>query len=93
MGPRPMRVWWKEGMTLPDQGKSGGGLGRPKSAAPLDWYGWPLTVTTVILGAVGSKLIVGAFFKKYKPLAPESTMAVWSSWLRRLWALRGGGYG
>ena len=24
MGPRPMRVWWKEGMTLSARGKSGG---------------------------------------------------------------------
>ena len=78
MGPRHMRVWRKEGMSLPAQGKSGGMLGRPKSAAPLNWRGLPLAVPTVILGAVGSKLIVGAFFEKYKPLASESTMAVWS---------------
>ena len=62
MGPRPMRVWWKEGMTLPAWGKSGGGLGIPKSAAPLDWCGWPIAVPTVIVGAVGSKLIFGSFF-------------------------------
>ena len=64
MGPRPMRVWWKEGMTLPAQGKSGGRLGITKSAAPLYWWFLPLTVPMVILGAVGSKLIVGAFIEK-----------------------------
>ena len=64
MGPRPMGVWWKEGTTLQDQEKSGGSLGRLKSAAPLDWCGCPLAVPTVILGAVGSKLIVGEFFEK-----------------------------
>ena len=53
MGPRPMRVWRKEGITLPAQGKSGVRLGRPKSAEPLYWCGWPLAVPTVILGAVG----------------------------------------
>ena len=53
MDPRPMRVWWKEGMTLTARGKSGGRLGRPKLAAPLDWCCWPLAVPTVILGAVG----------------------------------------
>ena len=51
-------------MTLPSQGKSRGRLGIPTSAAPLDWCGWPLAVPTVILGAVGSKLIVGAFLEK-----------------------------
>ena len=61
---RPMRVWWKKGVTLPAQGKSRGRLGRPKLAARLDWCGWPLAVPTVILGVVGSKLIVGAFFEK-----------------------------
>ena len=61
---RPMRVWWKYGTTLPAQGKSGGRLGRPKLMAPLDWCGWPLAAPTVILGAVVSKLIVGAFFEK-----------------------------
>ena len=93
MGPRPMSVWWKEGITFPSWGGSGGRLGIPKLADPLDWCGWPLAVVTVILGAVGSKLIVGAFFDKYNPLAPDSMMAVWSPWLRGLWALRGGGYG
>ena len=64
MGPRPMRVWWKYGIILPARGKSGGRLVRPKSAAPLDWCGWPLAVPTVILGVVGSKLIVGTYFEK-----------------------------
>ena len=64
MGPRPMGVWWKEGVTFPARGKSGGRLGRPKSAAPLEWFDWPLAVPMVILGAVGLKLIVGAFFEK-----------------------------
>ena len=45
-------------------GEVQGRLGIPKSEAPLDWCGWPLAVPTVILGAVGSKLIVGAFFEK-----------------------------
>ena len=36
----------------------------PKSAEPLDWCGWMLADPTVIVGAVGSKLIVGAFFEK-----------------------------
>ena len=39
-------------------------LGIPKSEEPLDWCGWSLAVLTVILGAFGSKLIVGAFFEK-----------------------------
>ena len=55
---------WKEGMTLPVQGKSVGKLGIPKSAEPLDLCGWPLAVPTVIIGAVESKLIVGALFEK-----------------------------
>ena len=88
MGARRMRIGWKDGTTLPAQGKYGGRLGRPKSVAPLDWCGWPLAAPTVILGAVGSNLIVG---KKYKPLAPESTIAMWSLWLRGIWAFRGGG--
>ena len=53
MGLRPIRVWWKEGMPLLAQGKLGGRLGIPMSAAPLDWCGWPLAVPTVILGAAG----------------------------------------
>ena len=68
-------------MTLPDRGESGGRLVILKSEAPLDWCGWPLAVPTAILGAVGSKLIFGAFFEKWNPLAPESMVAVWSSWL------------
>ena len=62
MGPKPMRVWQKEVTTLSARGKSRGRLGRPKLAAPLDWCGWSLAVPTVILGAVGSKLIVDVFF-------------------------------
>ena len=69
-----------------------GKLGIPKSAEPLDWCGWPLAVPTVIVGAVGSKLIVGAFFEKYNPLALESIMVVWSLWwLRWLRKMKGGG--
>ena len=49
-------------MTLPDRGKFVSKLGIPKSYEPLDWCSWPLAVPTVIVGAVGSKLIVGAFF-------------------------------
>ena len=64
MGPRPIRVWWKDGMTLPDRGKSWGKLGIPNSAEPLDGCSWPLEVPMVIVGAFGSKLIVGAFFEK-----------------------------
>ena len=45
-------------------GEVQGRLGIPKLEAPLDWCGWLLAVPTVILGAVGSKLIVGAFFEK-----------------------------
>ena len=93
MGPRPMRVCWKEGMTFSGQGKSGGRFGILKLAAPLYWCGWSLAVPTVILGAVVSKLIVGAFFGKYNPLALESMMEVWSSWLLGIWTFRGGGYG
>ena len=59
-----MIVWWKDGINLPDEDKSGGRLGRPKSTAPVDWCGWPLAVPTVIFCAVGSKLIVGACFEK-----------------------------
>ena len=51
-------------MTFPDWGKSGGRLEIPKAEAPLDWCGWTLAVPTLILGAVGSKFIVGAFFEK-----------------------------
>ena len=61
---RPIRVWWKEGTTLPAREKSGGKLGITKSAETLDWCGWTLVVPTVIVGAVGSKFIVGAFFEK-----------------------------
>ena len=64
MGPRLIRVWWKEGMTFPARGKSGGELVITKSAEPLDWCGWSLAFPTVIVCAVGSKLIVGAFFEK-----------------------------
>ena len=49
-------------MTLPEQGKSVGKLGIPKLAESLDWCGWSLSVPTVIVGAVGSKLIFGSFF-------------------------------
>ena len=63
MSPKPIKVWWKEGMNLPAWGKSGSKLVIPKSADALDWYGWSLAVPTVIVGAVGSKLIVGAFFR------------------------------
>ena len=52
-------------------------LGITKSAEPLDWCGWPLAVPTVIVGAVGSKLIVGVFFEKYNILAQEYMIAVW----------------
>ena len=76
---------------MPDWGESVGKLGIPKSDEPLDWCGWPLAVPTVIVGEVGSKLIVGAFFEKYNPLAPESTIAVWLLWLFRLRNLKGGG--
>ena len=51
-------------MTLPDGWKSAVKLVIPKSAAPLDRWGWPLAVPTVIVGVVGSKLIIGAFFEK-----------------------------
>ena len=52
------------GNDLAGSGKSVGKLGIPKSDEPLDWCGWPLAVPTVIVGAVGSKLIFGAFFEK-----------------------------
>ena len=78
-------------MNLPDRWNSVGNLGTPNSAEPLDWCGWPLAVPTVIVCAFGSKLIVGAFFEKYNPLAPESTIAVLSLWLRRIRNLKGGG--
>ena len=68
-----------------------GKLGIPKSDEPLDWCGWPLAVPMVIISAVGSKLIVGPFFYKYNPLAPESTSAVWLLWLSCLRNLKGGG--
>ena len=91
---RSIRVWWKEVMILPAQGKSGGKLGIPKSAEPIYWCGWPLAVPTVIVGAVGSKLIVGVFFEKYNILAPEYMIEVWYlGWLFWLWTLKGGGYG
>ena len=51
-------------MNLLDRGMLVGKLGIPKSTEPLDWCGWPLAVPTVIIGAVWSKLIVGAFFEK-----------------------------
>ena len=63
MGMRPIRVWWKEGMNFSARGKSGGKLGTTKYVDTLDCCGWPLAVPTVIVGAVGSKLIVGAFFE------------------------------
>ena len=50
-------------MTFPDWGKLVVNLGIPKLAKPLDWCGWPLAVPAVIVGAVGSKLIIGAFFE------------------------------
>ena len=59
-----MRVWWKDGITLPARGEFRGRLGIPELVSPLDWCGWPLAVPTVIVGAVGSKLIVGEFFEK-----------------------------
>ena len=51
-------------MNLTDRGKLVGKLGIPNSAEPLDWCGWQLAVPTVIVGVIGSKLIVGAFFEK-----------------------------
>ena len=51
-------------MTLPDRGKPVGKLVIPKSDEPIDWCGWPLAVPMVIVGAVGSKLIIAAFFEK-----------------------------
>ena len=78
-------------MTLPYLGESVGKLGIPKSAEPLDWCGWPLAVPTAIVGAVGSKFIVGAYFENYNPLAPDSTIAVWLLWLRWLQNLKWGG--
>ena len=50
-------------MNFPARGKSVGKLGMTKSAEPLYWCGWPLAVPTVIVGAVGSKFIVGAFLR------------------------------
>ena len=44
--------------------KSGGQVGKTQVGDALDLCGWPLAVPTVILGAVGSKLIVGVFFEK-----------------------------
>ena len=51
-------------MNLMDRGKLVGNLGIPKLAEPLDWCSWPLAVPTVIVGTVGSKLIIGAVFEK-----------------------------
>ena len=79
-------------MNFTDWGKSVGMLGRPKLAAPLDWWGWPLALHTVTVGAVGSKLIKGASLEKYNPLAPESTITVRSLLLRRCCNLVGGDY-
>ena len=45
-------------MTFPARGKSVGKLVIFNSVEPLDWCGWLLAVCTVIVGAVGSKLIV-----------------------------------
>ena len=64
MGPRPIKVCRKEGMNVHDRGKSEDKFGIPNLAAPLDRCSWPLAFTTVIVGAVRSKLIIGAFFEK-----------------------------
>ena len=57
MGPSPIKVCWKEGMNVHHWGIT-------NLDAPLDRCSWPLAFTTVIVGAVRSKLIIGAFFEK-----------------------------
>ena len=76
MGPIPIKVCLKEGVTLSDRGKYVGKFGRPKSSVTPYWWGWPLAVPTVTVGVVASKLITGASLEKYNPLAPESTISV-----------------
>ena len=38
MGLRPIKVCWKEGITVPDQVKLEGKFGITNSVAPIDWW-------------------------------------------------------
>ena len=42
----------------------------------VDFWTCPVVVPTAIAGAVGLVLMTGAFGAKYRPDAPESTIAV-----------------
>ena len=60
MGPKPTRVYLKDGMINPAVGKSFSSWGSEKSAVAVDLLTCLLATPTMIEGAVGSVFVVGA---------------------------------
>ena len=51
-------------------------MGKASWPVAVDFCTCPVAVPTTIAGAAGLVLITGAFGEKYRPDAPESTIAV-----------------
>ena len=76
MGPRPTRVFGKDGMIWPVLGNVLGRFGSASLPVPADDLTCPVAVPTLIRGASGLTSRIGASSEKYMLLAPESTIAV-----------------
>ena len=57
-------------------GKVLGRLGKASWPVAVEFFTCPVAVPTAIAGAAGLMLVTSAFGKKYRPDAPESTIAV-----------------
>jgi len=73
-----MSVCWKPGMTWPVRGKSVGNWGNANVAVAVERWTCPVAVPTAMEGALGLRLQTGAAGEKYIPVAPESTIPVFS---------------
>ena len=74
-GPKPMRVWRKEGITCPCIAAGGRDGAEASVALATDRTGRPTRTPTE--GAIGLRLATRALDAKYMPLAPELAMPVW----------------
>ncbi len=82
-GPKPMRVWGKEGIMWPCIAAGGRDGADARVALATDLTERPFATWTPMAGAHRFTLKTGALGTKYIPLALESDMPVWEDgrWL------------
>jgi hypothetical protein len=77
-GPKPTRVWGKEGITWPCIAAGGRDGTEARVALATDLSGRPFATWTPMERAFGFRFATGALGATYNPLAPVSAMPVWA---------------